>query len=111
MNRQDILNLWNVDKKLGLIADPGKFQGEMLYTPYFYDSMLNGFADEDIDGTAFFVINDHDRKEFPELKETDFGAALSVNDVGFVHTAILNKLEYESLLSELSNMQDSIEDE
>ena len=51
----------------GTIESPGKFEGEMIYAPYFYDFLLDGGADDDVDGVASFTVNKEDRVEFPEL--------------------------------------------
>lgn len=52
----------------GRIQDPGRFEGEARYVPYFWDAYLNGLADRD-DGTVLgFNIDDKDREKFPELK-------------------------------------------
>lgn len=53
------------------ILSPGKFEGEPLYVPYFYDAFLDGFAefegDED-DEYMTFDITDEDVELWPELK-------------------------------------------
>ena len=75
MNRKEILEQYEVNEH-GIICSPGKFEGEMLYAPYFYDMILDGGADETeyYDGedgppTDTFILTDEDKKEFPELKE------------------------------------------
>lgn len=72
MTRQDVLNEYKVDD-YGIIRDPGKFEGEMLYAPYFYDLMMNGGSDfTDYDGDTpleLFDVSPDDVKEFPELKD------------------------------------------
>jgi hypothetical protein len=68
LTREDILAQYDVDES-GRIRDPGKFEGEMLYVPYFYGFYLNGlFDDEDDTGKLVFYVTEEDRKEFPELK-------------------------------------------
>jgi len=63
------------------INHPGKFEGEAIYVPYFWEAFLNGFADRD-DGTVLgFDVSAEDHDMFPELKgrhtvkliETDHG--------------------------------------
>jgi len=96
MTRQEILDEFNVDKG-GRIRNPGKFEGEMLYVPHYYDlSLESGFDDEVVLGDEsvamkFFVSAD-DTKEFPEL-EGDKEIYLSWNDQGFVYE--ISKEEYE----------------
>jgi hypothetical protein len=59
----------------GIIRSPGKFEGEPVYVPYFFDLMLNGMADESYEDDAtgntadYFNITPADRQEFPELEE------------------------------------------
>lgn len=51
------------------ITQPGKFEGEPIFTPFFWEQGLNGFADKD-DGTLFtFKITKKDREEWPLLNE------------------------------------------
>ncbi len=69
------------------VCRPGKFQGEAIYVPYYWDLWLQGCADED-DGTIIkFTVTDADRLVFPELglinevklRETDDGFVQQVN--------------------------------
>ena len=67
----------------GIITSPGKFEGEMIYAPYFWEKGLEGCADED-DGQVFrFKIDDQDKKLFPELGNTEM-LYLTESDQGFV---------------------------
>ncbi len=77
--------LESYDVRDGIIRSPGKFEGEPMYAPYFYDALLNGFADEDEDGVATFIITDEDRKLFPMLADTK-SVRLWESDQGFIHT-------------------------
>lgn len=65
MTRQDILNEFTVEN--GIIRNPGKFEFEPIYAPYFYDAYLNGMADEDDGEELWFDVTDEDRAQFPEL--------------------------------------------
>lgn len=67
MKRSDILEQYRVDQR-GIIRDPGKFEGEMLYVPYFWDAGLNGMADRDDGSVLGFDLTAEDKAEFPELK-------------------------------------------
>jgi len=69
MTRQTILEDYKVSDD-GIIQSLGKFEGEMLYVPYFYDAALNGFADEDEDDETImsFTVTDEDLAMFPELE-------------------------------------------
>ena len=84
MTREEILAYYDVSR--GIIRSPGKFEGEPIYVPYFWDAFLEGFADRD-DGTVIgFDVTPEDKAEFPELKrrrtvnimETDQGFVVEV---------------------------------
>ena len=67
MTRKEIMAQYET-RPSGVIVSPGKFEGEMLYAPYFYDLLLNGtVAYDDDDGREFIDVTDEDRAEFPEL--------------------------------------------
>lgn len=89
MTRQDILDHYKVDSH-GVIRSPGKFEGEMLYIPYFWEVGLDGLADDDIevgnDNVEWiFEITDDDRAMFPELGKTTV-LKLWESDQGFVYS-------------------------
>ena len=66
-----------------IIKSPGKFEGESIWAPYFWDLYLEGACDDDDGETVSFVITDADRKEFSELtKFTKY--SFRVSDDGFV---------------------------
>lgn len=48
------------------VRGPGKFEGEQIYVPYFYDQYLDGGADEDHGRTLQFNVTDEDRTIFPD---------------------------------------------
>jgi hypothetical protein len=66
MNRQDIEREYRVVD--GIIQSPGKFEGEAVYVPYFWDAYLNGMADRDDGKILGFDIDFTDKAMFPELK-------------------------------------------
>jgi len=67
MGRNEILAEYEIDKN-GRISNPGKFEGEMLYVPFYWDAFLNGGADRDDGTTLGFNITKEDKDEFPDLK-------------------------------------------
>jgi len=73
------------------IRSPGKFEGESIWAPYFWNAVLNGEGDhEDIDGrlcSRVDIVAD-DLREFPELKGAK-AVRLSEDDNGFVYCEIL----------------------
>jgi hypothetical protein len=70
MTRDELLRQYEVNKK-GVIVTPGKFAGQILYVPYFWDKYLNGSADDATAGFITFFITEEERKEFPELREAE----------------------------------------
>jgi hypothetical protein len=52
----------------GRIISPGKFEGEMVYVPYFWEAYLNGCADRDDGRVLGFDVTAEDKAMFPELK-------------------------------------------
>lgn len=86
MTREEILKDYKV--KNGTIRSPGKFEGERVYVPYFWDCAMNGCADEDDGDILTFIITQEDLDEFPELVEDKYAVGenlyLRVRDDGFV---------------------------
>jgi len=71
--------------ELGIISNPGKFEGEHLSTPYFWNLGLEGWADND-DGTTYsFHLTNSDREKFPELVDVN-RLELSETESGFVYS-------------------------
>jgi hypothetical protein len=69
----------------GLITDPGKFEGEPIYIPHFWQIGLEGLADEDDGETFLFHVTDEDRKQFPEIPADQSTIRLAERSDGFVH--------------------------
>ncbi len=89
MTRQEIVNEYNVDER-GCIRSPGKFEGEMVYAPYFYDLMLDGCADENTDGSCTVPIEKEDIDIFPSLAGIDY-VKLYEDDNGFFYVSLYSK--------------------
>lgn len=66
MTRKDIERDYVIEN--GRIQSPGKFEGEMLYVPFFWDIGMDGFADRDDGNVLGFDVSATDKTEFPELK-------------------------------------------
>jgi hypothetical protein len=83
MTRNEILAQFDVEG--GIIRTPGKFQSEPIYAPYFWDLMMDGVQDEDMDegNGVVFNIGEDDLNEFPELKGIN-KIILEQDDNGFV---------------------------
>lgn len=67
----------------GRIASPGKFEGEMIYTPYFWSHGLEGMADDDDGETFTFRVTPEEKAAFPELAKVKT-VRLRERDDGFV---------------------------
>jgi hypothetical protein len=81
MTREEIERDYNVVD--GRICSPGKFEGEMVYAPFYYQAMLEGMADHD-DGPEYgFDVSPEDRREFPELGDRE-KISFYERDDGFV---------------------------
>ena len=89
MTRDEILAEYTVNQH-GIIQNSGKFEGEMLYAPWFYEAMLNGTGDETLaDNSELFELTNEDRAMFPELGTEQF-LILSESDQGFVSCEVTN---------------------
>lgn len=85
VSREEIIRDFQVDQH-GRIRRPGKFEGEMLYVPYFYEAFLDGMSDfdEGEGGTFGFRITPEDRKLFPELGKKRKVIHFYIRSDGFV---------------------------
>lgn len=93
MTREEILDKFTVNDQ-GVITSPGKFQGEMLYAPYFYDVMIDGNGEEvyeeetsDEECALLYTelaIGDEDRAQFPEISLATVAMRISESGNGFV---------------------------
>jgi hypothetical protein len=86
--RQAFLDEYQVDE-YGTITTLGKFQGEPIYVPYFWEMSMMGAYDgteidnEDDSTNYIFYVTDRDRAIFPELKGLH-KVTLWENNDGFV---------------------------
>ena len=70
------------------ITQPGKFEGEPVFAPYYWDLALQGFADADNGKVFVFTFSAEELKALPALKEwlgTRRTIRLSEDSQGFVH--------------------------
>lgn len=88
MTREEILKQYDVSED-GTITSPGKFQGEMLYMPLFWNAFVEGLTTTNSHGYLVCEITKEDREEFPELKgrraivfdETDQGFVCEIQQI------------------------------
>lgn len=86
LTREQIYDQYDVDES-GMIRSPGKFEGEQIYAPYFYDIYLNGGHASD-DGEVITVeVEEEDRAIFPELEDATH-ALIEVTETGFVYCSL-----------------------
>lgn len=101
ISRADILARYDV--RDGIIRNPGKFEGEPIYLPYFYEMMLEGCVDETLgDGETentidILKLTPSERAEFPEIDADSVAIALEHTEQGFVLCSELNQDELEAL--------------
>ena len=70
ITREETLKQYTVNDN-GVIQTPGKFEGEMLYAPYFWDCYLEGLHDLEDGDDVVFAIQEEDFDEFPELADVE----------------------------------------
>lgn len=77
--------------RAGVIVAPGKFEGEPIYVPYFWDLVLDGNSNDTIDddGNLYseILISREDRERFPEIPEGS-KIVLWEDSNGFVHHSV-----------------------
>lgn len=85
MTTAQILESYDIVK--GIVTNPGKFEGEPAYVPYFWELGLDGMADEDftdVGGAVYaFDITEDDKIFFPGLLKYK-RIELRESEVGFV---------------------------
>jgi len=85
--RQDILKEFRISPR-GTIQNPGKFEGEMLYAPYFYDVIMEGCGGDEFylpqEERVYTVIvpTAEDKAEFHQLEDV-IGVICFETDQGF----------------------------
>lgn len=94
------------------VKGPGKFEGEEIYSPYFYDIGLDDGPDEIIDhfydyGTIYlFKVRKEDRALFPELKGVYTVSQVETND-GFINTNTLNREDTDIFIKAMTKRETS----
>ena len=66
------------------ITNPGRFEGENIYIPYFWSAYLNGCADSDDGRVLRFKVTKEDRQLFPGMLNRRRAISLIETDQGFV---------------------------
>lgn len=71
-----------------VIRNPGRFEGEPLWAPYYWDVYMNGGADDDDGGCLSFDVSEDDRVIFPELADVA-RVEIYQRDDGFISSATI----------------------
>lgn len=69
-----------------IITSPGKFEGEYIATPYFYECYMDGDGEDNINSIDF-EISEAEKTVFPVLCSSET-FSLVISDNGFVHGII-----------------------
>lgn len=85
VTRAEIEKTYKVNN--GVIQSPGKFEGESIYTPYFWELLLEGWGESNGHGEWVFDIEKEDKEQFSELEKYT-KAYLTLTDVGFVYCVV-----------------------
>lgn len=88
MTKTDIEHNYAIED--GRIVSPGKFEGEPVFAPYFWDIYCSGsMSDYDDDGESIRIaVVDSDRTEFSELINA-VAVYLNIDDNRAVYTAVI----------------------
>lgn len=100
LDRDQVLEMFQVNDR-GIITSPGKFEGEMLYVPSFWDEVLDGgcqAADLDGDEVDVCKVEAADRRNFPELGDKRW-VVLEERGDGFVMEAPVSESEVRRLIN------------
>jgi hypothetical protein len=104
MTKQDVLKDYKT--RDGHIVTPGKFEGEPVYVPVFWDRGLDGCADLDESGVYAFEVTNEDVTDFPELEGVNT-LALEESETGFVNSSEWQSLAIlERHLEQISELED-----
>jgi hypothetical protein len=99
MDRNAIFVSYEIDSSL-IIRTPGKFEAESAWVPHFWESSLDGTADELTypDGATLYVvqIDGSDRAAWPEIEADKVAAVLEESDSGFVSCSLVTQAELDA---------------
>lgn len=92
--KNDYLQQFSVDKH-GIIQSPGKFEGEPIFVPYYWE--MDGHDDEIISNdnlVRMFYVGKREASMFPELTTSNV-IYLWEDNQGFIHSYISEEVENE----------------
>lgn len=79
----------------GIIQNPGKFEREPIYVPYYWNCALEGMADEDEGGEFVFELDAAERVIWPEIPPGYDYLCLHETSDGFVYSVLTNDRFWE----------------
>ena len=99
---------------LEAVAGPGKFECEQIFSPYFYDILMNGCSNDEVYLDNLFSgihITKADLVIFPELSKT-YGVICYESDQGFFYCVTYDtKQDYDDEIKHLENQTECENDE
>ena len=93
MNKRQALEQFNVNH-CGIIQNPGRYEGEMIYVPHFWEQNDEDrrVGDPDYIEWRVFEVTEDDKAEFPELaKDRVTHIAIHENDDGSLEMELLGQ--------------------
>ena len=107
-----------------IIRTLGKFEGEPIYVPYFWDLCLQGMYAEDINGVFFRPLDSSDHTLWPELylntwdgrhdptSKPAYGIALEESEQGFVYSCVFDtQAEYNAAVTAAEKQEEQTSNE
>jgi hypothetical protein len=104
MTREEIFSEYTI--RNFTICDPGKFEGESAYAPYFWDEACDGseelLADMESHGefVALLDVTSEDRAAFPEIDSDTVAMLIRESNEGFVSISELTPADVDFVQSE-----------
>ena len=96
---------------------PGKFEGEQIYSPYYYGQILEGGGAEEFyfgegePAYSLIIVSAEDREIFPEIGQT-FGFCCWETEQGFWNCIPLEtKAEYDAEFLNLEKQAEECQEE
>ena len=92
------------------VSDLGKFEGEPAYTPYLWETCMDGDSDATFDCDAIYyscyLVNDDLRAMFPLLLGSeDYAVCLWESNEGFVNSECFTKSQYDNFVADCVSSQ------
>lgn len=118
MTHTEIRESYQVDANK-IIRTLGKFEGEPIYAPYYWDCCLQGMFAEDVNGVFFMPLDASDHAMWPELylntwdgqhdptTKPVYGIALEESEQGFVYSKVYDtQAEYNAAVEEMERQEE-----